>query len=158
MLTLIAAVDMNNGIGKAGAIPWRQKNDMQHFKGLTWGHTVLMGRVTYEGMPALKGRKSIVITSRSMLSEGDLQFINPEYLDTYLKLNRDLICIGGGKLYAALINKADRLILTRIHCDAECDTFFPAIDNLMWRLVATECHRADENNQYDYDYLTYVRH
>lgn len=128
MISIIAAIDEKRGIGKNNQLPWHIPEDLKRFKDITSGHTVIMGRKTFEsiGKPLLN-RKNIVITSQPQNSEKtvkDLMFVSS--LDKALeKAKGDVFIIGGGQVYEQAIQKADKLYLTQIEGDFSCDTFFP---------------------------------
>lgn len=127
-ISIIAAIDEKRGIGKAGQLPWHISEDLKRFKQITSGHTVIMGRKTFEsiGKP-LPNRVNIVITSQTQnmnSTSEDLIFVNS--LEKALeKAKDDVFIIGGGQVYAESIAKADKLYLTLIDGDFNCDTFFP---------------------------------
>ena len=133
-LSLIAAVASNGCIGRGGDLPWYIPEDLRHFKRLTMGRPVIMGRVTYEGIVArlggpLPGRENIVL-SRSGLS-----------LDEALKGRRgEVFVAGGAQIYALALPRADRIYLTRVHRAVEGDAFFPPLDMAAWGEVAREDH------------------
>lgn len=129
MISIIAAMDEKRGIGKAGQLPWHISEDFKRFKEITSGHTVIMGRKTYEsiGKP-LPNRKNIVISGQLQNLDGaikDLIFVSS--LDDALRQTqgKDVFIIGGGQVYTQAIEKADKLYLTLVEGDFNCDTFFP---------------------------------
>jgi dihydrofolate reductase len=145
-IALIAAMADNRVIGAHGDLPWRIPADLKHFKAMTMGKPVVMGRRTYEsiGKP-LPGRPNIVV------SRGGVDF--PDGLDVAADIDAalamaqrrahdvgadEIMIIGGATLYAALLPRADRLYLTEIHDAVDGDTFFPAFDRAAWREVARE--------------------
>ena len=137
---LIAAVCTNNGIGLGGSIPWHVREDLNHFRELTTGHTVIMGRKTYEsiGKP-LPNRRNIVITKAPPLDldldldldidggNGVIFVKTPEdAIDLCASTYDSVFVIGGSQIYAYFLQRADGVYLTRIHKDVpECDAFFP---------------------------------
>jgi len=155
MISLIAAVSDNGAIGKQGALPWRQKADLQHFKAVTKGHAVVMGLNTFNsiGRP-LPERENYVLTHNPEFHHDDVHAIDDlEAIDT---IDDDVFIIGGGMVYADTIDMADRLYITEIHTEVdEADTFFPEIDQEKWREVSREKHEKDEQNQYDYEFVIY---
>lgn len=161
IISLIAAMDENRGIGKNGAIPWRLSDDLKRFKALTMGRHLIMGRKTYQaiGRP-LPGRISIVITrSRSYQAPG-IQVVHSlgKALDFAKNAGEsEVFIIGGGEIYAQALPLADRIYLTRVHARLDCDTFFPEIDPPKWQAIEETFSPAGENNQYDSTYQLLVR-
>lgn len=172
-ITLIAAVALSNRvIGAANALPWarKQNNDMQHFKGLTWGKTVVMGRKTFEslGSKPLKNRTCIVLTATPFptqctqeASSGSARSATAEHvLDWYKDSEEEVFVIGGAQVYEFFMPYADRLVITRLddlHAPVEGDALFPIVNESEWRLVSEEIFSKDAKNMYDYRYQTYVK-
>lgn len=164
-IVLVAAIGENDVIGRQGALPWRLKSDLQHFKRVTVNKPVIMGRKTFEsiGKP-LKDRTNIVLTR-------DLGFVAPgavlaTNLDTafgYAREDADkrsvdeIMVIGGGDVFVATMGDADRLEVTRVHAAPEGDAFFPPIDPQQWREVAREKHARGPGDETDFTVLTYER-
>lgn len=155
MVTLIAAVTKNGCIGKNGKLAWRNKEDMARFKELTTGKTVLMGRKTWESIPAqfrpLPDRVNVVITRQAeyALPEGVLRFSSIDEALEALK-DREVFVIGGAEIYAATLTSADCLELTEIASDIGGDTFFPSFDRSAWK----ETTRIDRDG---FSWVTYQR-
>lgn len=128
MISIIAAVDEKRGIGKNGKLPWHIPEDLQRFKEITTGHTVIMGRITFEsiGKP-LPNRVNIVITSQPQLISPSNDLISVSSLDEAIEKagGGEIFIIGGGEIFNLAISKADKLYLTQIEGDFNCDTFFP---------------------------------
>lgn len=156
-LSLITAASQNNVIGRNGALPWRLAADLAHFKRLTTGAAILMGRKTYDsiGRP-LPGRKSIVLTRDTAWRAIHDEVLTAESLDQAIALatqtevqNKDeVFVIGGGEIYRLALPQADRVYLTRVHVTVEGDATFPALDPSEWRLDSSEDHPADQRNEY----------
>ncbi|MDL2282275.1 dihydrofolate reductase [Parabacteroides sp. OttesenSCG-928-G06] len=159
-LSLVAAIADNYAIGKDGDLLWRLPNDMKYFRELTTGHTVVMGRKTFESLPkgALPNRVNVVLSSRD-----DLQFEGCTMAKTIEDavrgaVDEELFVIGGGQIYAKTLPMADKLYLTWVHHTFDdADTFFPSIDFSVWEEVFRESHPADEKHPYPYTFATYVR-
>ncbi|MBR5696970.1 MAG: dihydrofolate reductase [Paludibacteraceae bacterium] len=159
--TIIAAVADNLAIGKDNQLLWHLSGDMKHFKFLTTGHTVLMGRNTYLsiGRP-LPNRRNIIL-SRTMKEEEapgceiirDLSVLES---DPTLR-NEEIFVMGGGQIYELMMPLANKLCLTRVHTTPEADTFFPAIQDTDWQEYSRECFSADEKNDHDYEFVNYIR-
>lgn len=160
-VAIIVIVDENNGIGKDGDLLCHLPNDLKHFKKITTGHTIIMGRRTYESLPkgALPNRINIVITSD--IADNYPGCIVVRSVDEAFLLTKNkekVFIIGGGKIYDSTLHLANKLYLTRIHhIFEEADTFFPKIDFNNWELIEEEKHKADEKHQYDYSFTTFIK-
>ncbi|AEV95185.1 dihydrofolate reductase [Pediococcus claussenii] len=141
MIALIVAMDNKRGIGKNNTIPWHLPDDVKFFKDTTTGHSVIMGRKTFEsiGKP-LRNRQNIVITRafEQYVDKENLQFVHSmdeveEYIDTHAE--QDFFVIGGSKVYQEFSNLADRIYLTQIKADFECDTFAPEFNLSEYKLI-----------------------
>jgi dihydrofolate reductase len=159
-IALIAAVARNGVIGADNRLPWRLPEDMKRFRALTTGHSVIMGRRTWEsiGMP-LPGRQNIVVTRAPRRSAPDIEFAPS--LDAALeKANRPepVFVIGGEALYREALPRADLLYLTEILRDFEGDARFPDYDHSLWCETARTVHGALEApGAFAYDFVTYER-
>jgi dihydrofolate reductase len=162
-VSLVVAIGRNNEIGKNGDLLWRLPKDMQRFKEITWGHYVLMGRKTFESIPAkfrpLPGRPNIVISSSDKKYEG---CFNAKSVEEAIELARqngesELMIIGGGKIYEQTIPVADKIYLTIIQQDFEADTFFPKINLGQWGEENKTEVPADEKHQYAMTFVDLVR-
>ncbi len=157
VLTLIAAVARNGVIGKDNRLPWHLPADLKHFKELTTGHAVIMGRKTWESLPAkfrpLPGRGNIVVTRNGAFrAEGAI--VCTSLADAIAAASGDeAFVIGGAELYKAALPLADRLQLTEIDAEYEGDTWFPAIDGDRWRETARVTHGGDGGP--GYAFVTY---
>ena len=163
MLVLIAAVSENGIIGRGNALPWRLKSDMRHFRALTMGKPVVMGRKTYAsiGNP-LPGRTNIVVSRDSAfaaagaLVAGTLTAaLEAARGDALRRGASDIAVIGGADLYAQALPMADRLEITRVHADIPGDAVFPAIDPAIWREVARMEQAAGPGDDADMTFITY---
>lgn len=160
-IAMIVALDEQNAIGRGGDLLCYLPNDLKHFKQITTGHPVIMGRKTYETLPkgALPNRTNIVITSDNAEKYPDC--IVAHSVEEALFHCRDqekVFIIGGGRLYLSTLHLADQLYLTRIHHTfANADTFFPEIDFDEWTLLEREVHKADEKHRFDYTFLTFIK-
>jgi dihydrofolate reductase len=158
---IIVALDENNGIGHDGDLLCHLPNDLKHFKEVTSGHTVIMGRKTYESLPkgALPNRTNVVITADSADKyPGCIVARSVDEALTYSKEGEKIFIIGGGQLYRTTLELVDWLYLTRIHHTFNnADTFFPKIEFEEWTLIQKEEHDVDDRHQYPYTFLTYRR-
>ena len=156
-LSLIAAVSENGVIGEKGRLPWRLPDDQAFFKRTTKGHTVIMGRRTFESLKGpLPDRTNVVVTR------------NPEYrpagaaaaanLDAALRVaapDDEVFVAGGSELYREALPRADRLYLTRVHARVAGDAFFPELDLSAWRLLEDERHEADARHAHAFSIRVY---
>jgi len=151
-LILVAAVAANRVIGNRGKLPWHLPEDLRHFKALTFGHPVIMGRRTWDSLgKPLPGRKNIVV-SRTPGFEAPGARVAAT-LGAALALCADApsaYVIGGGELYRAALPEADGLVLTEIHRDYEGDACFPEFDRGAWRETRRETHTAAEGTRFDF--------
>lgn len=158
-LILIAAVARNGVIGRDNALPWRLKADLARFKTATHGSPILMGRKTWEslGRP-LPGRRNLVVTrSPNYSATGAEVFDRPDDALTAAANSDKLFVIGGAELYRQLLPSADRLMITEVWADVDGDTRFPPINTLAFEEVRREPNSADDSNEFDYDFVEYVR-
>ena len=158
-LTLIAAIARNGVIGKGNALPWHLPEDLRRFKALTTGQAVIMGRKTWDSLPAkfrpLPNRLNIVVTrNRDYRAEGATVVGS---LDAAIHASQTLtpFVIGGAELYAHALPLAQRLELTEIDADIEGDAHFPHWDRRPWREAARETHRAEAG--WNYSFVSYER-
>ncbi len=164
-LVLVAAVAGNGVIGHAGGLPWRLKSDLQHFRTLTFGHPVLMGRKTYQsiGRP-LPGRTNIVVTrDRGFCAPGVL--VVPS-LEAGLEAARGdalrrgvdaIMIIGGADIYAQTMPLASRLEITRVHAQPPGDALFPPIVETEWRETARREGEASAQDEATFTFISYAR-
>jgi dihydrofolate reductase len=160
-LILIAAVANNNVIGGDNKLLWNLPADLKHFKNLTMGHTLIMGRKTFESIgKALPGRRTIIVTRQSDYKAEGCE-IASDLKDAICKVREesDVFVAGGGEIYRQVIglHYARRIFLTRVYANFEGDSFFPSIDPEKWELVEREEFQPDKKNPYPYAFLTYKR-
>ncbi|HEY3176566.1 MAG TPA: dihydrofolate reductase [Candidatus Polarisedimenticolia bacterium] len=157
-LSLIAAMARNRVIGRAGAIPWHLPDDLRHFKQITMGRWLIMGRRTFEsiGRP-LPGRTTVVVTRRPDYAPDGV--IIAHSIEEALELARgeeEVFVAGGAQIYEATLPIAERLHLTLIEAEYEGDAFFPTLDYARWRLAREE-HRPAAGNAPAHSFATYER-
>lgn len=161
MLTIIAAVAENRAIGYQGKLLYRLRADLRCFKALTVGHTVIMGRKTFESLPkgALPDRRNIVLTrNASYLAPGAEVFGSLDKALAASSPGEEIFVIGGSSVYAEAMPLADRLCLTHVHATpAEADAFFPEWRDGSWRETAKEEHTPDADNEVAFAFVEYVR-
>ena len=157
MISIIAAVAKNGTIGYENTLPWRQADDLERFRNLTTGHTVLMGRKTIEsiGRP-LPMRHNVVLTRQNIQIPG-VQVIHS--LQEMMEAEgEEMFVIGGSNVYEQTIGQADRLYITEIQADIEGDAKFPVIDRNIWVETRRESFVGDGiMNQYNTDFVIYDR-
>lgn len=156
-VTVIAAVAANRVIGKDNALPWRLREDLQRFRRLTTGHTIVMGRKTFESLGRLLPERTHVVVSRSRAytPTGCLVASSlDEALEGCAGLD-EVFVIGGAEIYRQALPLANRLQLTEIHSDFAGDAFFPEMNRAEWHETSRECHQADAG--FGYDFVTYER-
>jgi dihydrofolate reductase len=161
MKAIIVGIGKNNEIGANHDMAWGRAlpDDLKHFKQLSMGKSIIVGRSTFEhdfrGKP-LKDRETIVVTSQHIETHGAVQARSVE--QAYALAKHDIVVAGGGQLYAATIDDMDVLYVTEIYATfPEATVFFPAIDPSIWREVSREHHKADERNLYSFDFVEYAR-
>ncbi len=161
LLSIIVAADLNNVIGAGNKLLWNLPDDMKHFRELTKGHPVIMGRKTHESIGrALPGRQNIVISRRKDLTIDGCDVVDS--LDRAIELVKDdptgeVFIIGGGEIYKQAMDRADRIYLTRVHGKFTGDTFFPEIDPKMWKEVEREEYTSNEKHQYSFLFMVFER-
>lgn len=160
MLSLIVAVSRNNVIGKDNGLIWHLPDDLKHFKELTTGKTIIMGRKTFDSLGrVLPNRKHVVITRSGIDVDNENVEVVQDVSDIqkYIDDDNENFLIGGATMYALLINKVSKMYITRINQDFVGDSYFPKFNEDEWEIVEKRKGPQDEKNNFDYDYITYVR-
>ena len=164
-VALVVAVSQNGVIGADGDMPWRLPSDLRHFKSVTMGKPVIMGRKTYESIgKALPGRLNIVVTRQSGYRAegaevtGDLATALEAARMAALRDGVSEICvIGGGEIYRQTLDRADRIYFTEVHAVADGDTVFPELAGDVWRETDRTRHEAGERDSADFSFVVYER-
>ncbi|AHF14540.1 dihydrofolate reductase [Niabella soli] len=161
IISLVAAASGNNVIGKDNKLLWSLPNDMKHFKNVTWGMPVVMGRKTFESFrQPLAGRKNIVLSTNKNLKI-DNAVVAHSMQDVELLVRamdvKELMVIGGGEIYKLYLPKANRIYLTRVDTVLEGDAFFPVFDQREWTLESKVDNKADDKHLYNYSYELWER-
>lgn len=164
-IVLIVAVAENGVIGAAGSIPWRLKSDQQHFKAMTIGKPVVMGRKTFVSLRRpLPGRTNIVVTrdrefraAGAVVTTSHAEAHAVACADALRRCVAEIAVIGGAEVYANWMDIADRLEVTEVHARPAGDICFPAIDKTQWEEVARVRHPAGPDDSTDFSYVTYRR-
>ena len=150
MITIIAAINKNRGLGFENKLLYWLPNDLKRFKALTTGHTIIMGRKTFESFPkgALPNRRNIVLSKGEHNFPGAECFHSLEEALMHCGKEEDIYIIGGAGLYAEALAIDDK---------KEADVFFPEIDTTHWKVVNRETHSVDEKHAYAYSFVDYER-
>ncbi|RNF32046.1 diacylglycerol kinase [Massilia aurea] len=156
-LTLVVAIDAKGGIGIDNKMPWHLPEDFAHFKRVTLGKPVIMGRKTFDSIGrVLPGRRNIVITRNAGWSHEGAE--RATSLDAAIAMldGAPASIIGGAQVFAQAMDLADAMIVTHIDNVFACDTFFPPIDAAVWRETARDSHHSEANG-FDYAFVSYAR-
>lgn len=161
MISIIAAIGKNNELGKKNQLLWSLPADLKHFKEITTGHPIIMGSKTFEsiGRP-LPNRRNIVVTRDLNYKNENIEVVHS--IDDTLKLfennTEEVFVIGGGEIYKQFLEHANKLYITEVDgADSEADTHFPVIDENIWHEKSRLKNTKDENNQFDFDFVEYVK-
>jgi len=162
-ISIIVAVAENGVIGRRGQLPWRLSDDLRRFKQLTMGHTIIMGRRTWESIgQALPGQRIVVVTRQTGYRTANAEVQIATSLNDALNVADaagvdEAFIVGGAELYRESLSRANRLYLTRVRAAVEGDTSFPDVAWNNWQLVESEDHDANEKNEHPYRFETYDR-
>ena len=158
-LSIIAAMDRNRVLGLNDDIPWHIPHDLKRFKRLTSGHTIIMGRKTFESLSGpLPKRRNIIITSREDYSPPGVKVVKS--IEDAIRIadrKQENFVAGGANIYEQFLPLADKLYLTHIDAAFEGDTYFPEIDWSQWNLVEEEHHLTEDEKKIPFTYRTYER-
>jgi len=165
MISLIAAIGKNNELGKGNNLLWKFPVDQKFFRETTSGHTIIMGRKTFESLPGiLPKRKHIVITRDKNYLRHGVDVVNSleEALSSSARAplagDREIFIIGGAEIFKQSMDIADRLYITHIGAeDKDADTYFPEIIPVVWNEISREEHKADEKNPFPYTFSVYEK-
>ncbi len=164
-LTLVAAVARNGVMGRDGTLPWHLPGDLRHFRQTTWGHPMLMGRRTFQSIGrALPGRESVVLThEKDFAVEGvhvahdlDEGLARAATLAAAMGVS-EIMVVGGGVLYGALIDRATRLIITEVDADVSGDVMFPPIIAAQWHLLERSEMTRAKGDDFGWRHASYAR-
>lgn len=160
MITIIAAIDLNNGIGKNNQLIWHLPADLKRFKSKTTGHHIIMGRKTFESLGKPLPNRTTIVISRNNHFKVPEGCVLVDSLENALKIASEdpsPFIIGGAEIYAAAMPIADKLEITLVHHIFEADAYFPIIDLTIWREILREDFKADEKNKFDYSFVSYQK-
>jgi len=160
-LSIIAAMDQNRVIGIDNKLPWRLPADLAHFKALTMGHHMIMGRKTYESLPGgkpLPGRTSVIVTRDAAFSAPGCVVVHSlSEAVAACEGDDEAFFIGGADMYRQSLDVAQRMYLTEVKTAVAGDAWFPEFDRTVWIEAARTRCLADEKNPYDYDFVVFER-
>ena len=156
-LTIIVATDKQGGIGINNSLPWHLPEDLAHFKRMTSGHAIIMGRKTFDSIGrALPNRRNIVITRNSDWAHAGVDAVTSLHSAQEIVKNDHAFIIGGAQIYQQALTIADQLIVTEIQESFSCDAFFPKINPADWEETGRENHYS-EKNHFNYAFVTYKK-
>ena len=160
MITIVVAMGLNNEIGANNQLLWHLPKDLKHFKEITTGHPIIMGRKTYEsiGKP-LPNRTNIVVSTKKDWFEEGILIVGSlkEAIKFAKKMDEEIYIIGGGNIYEQTIDLAEKLEVTQVNAELKADIFFPKINPKIWNKTNEINHEKDKKNEYDFSFQTYER-
>lgn len=161
MFSIIVAIADNNAIGKNNSLLWHFSKDLKRFKTITMGSPIIMGRKTFQSLPAiLPGRQHIVITQNKDFKVDD-ERVTVVYSIEELLLTvddkKEYFVIGGGEIYKLLLPYCNKIYLTQVHKEYEADTFFPTLDYSDWNIEEEEIGFIDNEKTTSYSFLTLTK-
>ena len=159
MLSIIVAKAKNNIIGKENKLVWNLPADLKHFKELTTGHTIIMGRKTFQSLGrVLPNRKHIVFSQNPdfKVNDENVRIVHSMLeVQEYIENEEENFVIGGAMIYNLLMPHVTKMYVTEIDQEFEGDSFFPKINTEIWKETARQKGPKDEQNPLDFDYVTY---
>lgn len=160
MVTIVVAMGLKNEIGAGNQLLWNLPKDLKHFKEITSGHPIIMGRKTFEsiGKP-LPNRTNIVISRRNDWFQEGILIVGSikEALKFAKKIDENVFIIGGGDIYKQTLDATDVLEVTRVNAEFKADVFFPGIDPKIWVKTSETCIEKDEKHAYDFCFERWER-
>ncbi len=161
MISIIVCIAQNSAIGFENKLLYWLPNDLKRFKQLTTGHTIIMGRRTFESFPkgALPNRRNVVLSRQADAHfEGADHYCTLEEALASCRPDEEIYIIGGSTVYQQAMPLADRLVVTHVEdTPLEADAFFPPIDPSVWREVSRDSHPTDEKHHFPYSFVDYER-
>ncbi len=159
MLSFIAAIGKNRELGVNNGLPWSLPDDLQYFRDTTRGHSVIMGRKTYQAIGhLLPGRKNIIITRDiSNKIEGAVMVSSVEKALKEVEGEAEPFLIGGGEIFKLALPYAGRMYITEVNASVPADAYFPEFDPAEWKTVKETFHPKDERHAYDFTFKIYER-
>ena len=159
-LTIIVAAGEHNEIGKNNDLIWHLRDDLKRFKALTSGHHIIMGRKTFESFPKPLPNRTHVVISRQANYKAPEGVIVVNSLEDAIQVGKkdtQPFMIGGGEIYKLALPYASKIEITRVHSTFDADTFFPEIDTTLWKETANTFHKKDDNHEFEFSFMTYLR-
>jgi dihydrofolate reductase len=162
MLSIIAAISENGVIGNNNDLIWHLPADLKRFKKITSGHTVILGRKTFQSLPAvLPNRHHIIITKDSsfFIEDENVEVVNSldQIITRFSNTEDEIFVIGGGEIYSQLLPYTNKLYITKVKKHFDGDTFFPNIDYSEWTILEQEIGVEDERNKIPYEFISLIR-
>ena len=161
MLSIIVAKAKNNVIGKDNQLIWNLPEDLKRFKSMTTGHTIIMGRKTFESLGrVLPDRKHIVFSQNPdfQVNDENVEVVHSMLqIQQYIESEEEAFVIGGAMIYGLLMPHVTKMYITQINENFEGNIIFPKFDTEKWEVIEREEGIKDENNKFDYDYITYKK-
>lgn len=157
--TIVAAYGLNRELGKNNDLIWHLPEDLKHFKNITSGHPIIMGRKTFEsiGRPLPKRQNIVISRQENLAIPGCTVVSSLESAYALLQEESQVFLIGGGQIYKQYLNEVDVLEITEVQQDFDADTFFPKIDLKLWKEVSRIKNKADSKNKFDFDFVRYEK-
>ena len=161
MLSIIVAKAKNNIIGKDNQLIWNLPEDLKRFKDITSGHTMIMGRKTFESLGrVLPNRKHVVFSQNPdfKVNDENVEVVHSMLqIQQYIESDEEVFVIGGAMIYGLLMPHVTKMYITQINQEFEGNVIFPKIDMEKWKIVDIQKGRQDEKNKLDYEYITYKK-
>ena len=161
MLSIIVAIANENVIGKDNKLIWHLPEDLKRFKKITLGHKIIMGRKTFESLGrVLPNRKHIILCNDSKMNidNENVEILDDiSKLDKYINSDEECFVIGGATIYKLLMPYANKMYVTKINQTFEGDVYFPEISEKTWKEISRENGLKNEENPFDYEYITYIK-
>ena len=161
MLSIIVAKSINNAIGKDNKLLWKIPDDMKRFKEITTGHTVIMGRKTYDILGKYLRERNVIVFSNNpdfRVSTPNAKVVHSMLeIQQYIEDRNENYVIGGAMIYRLLMQYVTKLYVTEVDKDFDGDAVFPRINEEVWKEVSRDENQKDENNDLTYDFITYVK-
>lgn len=160
MISCLLAMDQNQLIGRDNALPWHLPDDLRYFKQKTLGHSIIMGRKTFDsiGKP-LPGRRNIVLTHNPDFTKSHVDRFSSvdEFLKSGQSYGHEYFVIGGARIFEAFLPYTDRLYITHIEAEFDGDTYFSGFNPEEWRLVSCTSGKLDQKNIFPHSFCVYER-
>ena len=161
MLSIIVAIANENVIGKDNKLIWHLPEDLKRFKEITSGHKIIMGRKTFESLGRVLPNRKHIILCNDMKMDVDNENVeildDISKLDKYINSDEECFVIGGATIYKLLMPYANKMYITKINENFEGDVWFPEIKEETWKEISREKGIKNDENPYDYEYITYVK-